>query len=178
MSGKCDFTLVSHDLKQCEEIINTLPDFDTWAYIHHDPDEDLGHEHYHFYIHLKQPTTIKALSEKLNIPPNFIEWVRRKTWLIQYFVHKNSDNKIKYADSDIVTNNFQYIDKFLNPKDIQTDIFKEFEDLSSVAIGLITPAEYIRLHSDSLCDLPFYSRQIFLMRLLNLREEGSPKIRY
>lgn len=167
-SKHCDFTFALSDLQQADRIISELPDFDTWAYIKHVPDVENGSEHYHFYIHIKQPCSIKVFADKLDIAPNLIEWVRNKTKMIQYLIHKNNPEKHQYTDVEITTNNREYINKFLNPSDSKTDVISEFRDLSKVSKGHLSAFEYVRLHSDSLANLPFYSRSTFLIRLLNL----------
>lgn len=171
----CDFTFALSDLDQCQEVIAALPDFDVWAYIKHVPDDENGSDHYHFFIHLKQPSTIATLSDKLTIPPNMIEWVRVKTRMIQYLIHKNNPEKHQYSEDQIITNNREFIHKFIDPVANCSDIFKEYNSLSDVATGKITPHHYLELHSDSISSLPFYSRSIFLMRLFNLGKEGSEK---
>lgn len=171
-SKHCDFTFALSDIEQSLRIISELPDFDTWAYIKHSPDVDNGSEHYHFYIHLKQPITLKNMAQKLDLAPNMVEWVRNKTKMIQYLVHKNNPDKIQYNDSEIETNNREYIGKFLNPKSTSVDLECEFNDLRDVVSGKITPFYYLSLHSDSISNLPFYSRQLFLTRILSLARQG------
>ena len=46
-SKHCDFTFALSDINQCNSIIDSLPDFDVWAYIHHEPDSDNGSDHSH-----------------------------------------------------------------------------------------------------------------------------------
>ena len=108
-SKHCDFTFALHNDIQASRIIDELPDFDIWAYIRHFPDDDNGTIHHHFYIHLKQPITIKAMANKLDLPANMVEWVRNKTKLIQYLKHDNHPDKIQYDDEEIITNNREYI---------------------------------------------------------------------
>lgn len=171
-SKHCDFTFALSDLEQAQRIIDELPDFDTWAYIKHEPDSDNGSEHYHFYIHLKQPITLKNIATKLDLAPNMVEWVRNKTKMIQYLIHKNSPDKIHYLDIDIETNNREFINKFLNPKSTVVDVQTEFNDLRDVFAGKITPYYYLDQHSDSIANLPFYSRQLFLSRILSIASQG------
>lgn len=171
-SKHCDFTFALSDIEQSLRIISELPDFDTWAYIKHKPDSDNGSDHYHFYLHLKQPISVKNLSLKLDLPVNMIEWVRNKTGIIQYLIHKNQSDKIQYLETEIETNNREFINKFLNPQNFTVNITNEFSDLRDVAAGKMTVYAYLDLHSDSIVNLPFYSRQLFLMRLISLEKEG------
>lgn len=169
----CDFTFALSDISQCERLISEIYDFPIFAYIKHLPDDENGSVHYHFYLHLNQPITIKNLSLKLDISENMIEWVRVKTKLIQYLIHKNNPEKNQYNSDDIITNNREYINNFLFPENNKVDIFREFKDLSSVANGFITPFEYLNNNSYSISSLPFYSRQLFLARLIGLAEKGE-----
>jgi hypothetical protein len=102
-----------------------------------------------------------------------VEWVRNKTKMIQYMIHKNQPDKVQYQSSDIITNNFQFIDQFLNPKNLTVDLRKEFFDLNDVLIGKMTPFQYLDRHSDHISNLPFYSRQLFLTRILSLARQGE-----
>lgn len=179
LKGKhCVYTFALSDLEQAERIISELPDFDTYAYIKHNPDDENGHIHYHFYIQLKQPLSIQSLANKLMLPPFMIEWVRNKTKMIQYLIHKNNPEKIQYLPDDIVTNNRELINRFLFPSDNKSNISSEFSDLLQVSNGLLTPQEFVNQHFDSLSNLSFYSRSLYFMRLINLSKEDSPKKRY
>jgi len=171
----CDFTFALSNISQCERLILDIHDFPIWAYIKHFPDTENGNEHYHFYIHLQQPISISNLADKLDIPSNMIEWVRVKTRLIQYLIHKNQPDKHQYSEDEIFTNNREYIHNFIDPTENCSDIFKEFNSLSDVATGKITPFKYLELHSNSISSLSFYSRSIFLMRLFKLGKEGSER---
>lgn len=172
-SKHCDYTFAISHLEQAEEIILSLPDFPIWAYIKHDPDDEHGSTHYHFYIHLQQPISISNLSEKLDIPPNMIEWVRVKTKLIQYLIHKNNPEKKQYSPDMIITNNREYIQNFLDPKNSSVNLHSEISDYSDLACGRITINEFLDKHSSSISSLPFYSRSIYLMRLFKIAERGS-----
>lgn len=172
LGKKCDFCFALHDQDQVSRLKNEIFDFDIWAYIDHLPDTDDGHNHTHFFIHLKQPVLISNLSEKLDLPTNMIEWVRNKTLFIQYMIHKNDPDKHQYLKEDIVTNDPEYINRFLNAA-VGTDLFSEFDDLRNLASGNITAYQYINEHSASLKNLSFYSRQLFLTRLINLASQGE-----
>lgn len=172
ISKKCDFTFAIHDFEQAERLKKEVYDFDIWAYIDHLPDDEDGHNHTHFYIHCKQPISIKNLSEKLDIPENFIEWVRCKTVFIQYLIHKNNPEKHQYQPENIITNDFEYINNFLTLR-VGADFNMEFQDLLDLVNGRITPYQYMNNHSSQLKSLPFYSRQLFLMRLINLASQGE-----
>lgn len=172
LGKKCDFCFALHDFDQISRLKKEVFDFDVWAYIDHLPDTDDGNNHTHFYIHLKQPVSISNLSEKIDIPENMIEWVRNKTMFIQYLIHKNNPEKHQYLEENISTNDPEYINKYLVAS-ASTDLFAEFDDLRSLACGDITPYKYIQTHSASLKNLPFYSRQLYLCRLINLAQQGE-----
>ncbi len=170
-SKHCDFTFALSDLEQCSDIIDCLPDFPFWAYIHHDPDDDNGSEHFHFYIR-SNPMSLKAISEKLDLPINMIQWVRIKTKMFQYFCHLNHPNKKQYSIDEIKTNNRELVAQYIHPQDVSVDLHSEYRDFSAVSKGLISIDEYIDRHSNSLSTLSFYTRSIFLMRLINLKDGG------
>lgn len=169
-SKHCDFTFALSNLDQCNDVKDIIPDFDVWAYIKHLPDSENGSEHFHFYIHLKQPITIQNLSKKLGVPEFMIEWCRMKTRVIQYLIHKNNPEKHQYLPSQIITNNREYINRFLNPEENHVNVFDEYKDLEKVSNGYLPISKYIEKHNDSISSLSFYSRSNFLIRLINLKE--------
>lgn len=171
-SKHCDYTFALSNLDQANDIISSLPDFPIWAYIKHDPDDENGSVHFHFYLHLAQPISISNLSEKLDIPSNMIEWVRVKTKLIQYLIHKNNPEKKQYSEDQIFTNNREYIHNFIDPKESSVNLHSEMNDYSALATGRITMSQFLDRHSDSISSLPFYSRSMYLMRLYKLGERG------
>lgn len=172
LGKKCDFTLALHDIDQINRLKQEVFDFSIWAYIDHLPDTDDSSSHTHFYIHLKQPIFISTLSEKLDIAENMIEWVRNKTLFIQYLIHKNNPEKVQYTEDKIITNDREFIHSFLTAQ-TSTDLHSEFNDLCSLARGDITPYKYLDNHSNQLKNLPFYSRQLYLIRLINLASQGE-----
>lgn len=174
-SKHCDFTLALSNIDQSERLISELPEFPFWAYIKHQPDSENGSIHYHFYIHLKQPLSIQSLSEKLDIPTFMIEWVRMKTKVIQYLIHKNNPDKIQYKEEDIITNNRELLNSFLFPEKNSINIYSEFKDLFDVSSGFISVNSYLDKYSNYISSLSFYSRQTFLIRLISLIEERSER---
>lgn len=172
-SKHTDFTFALHDEDQINKVLDVLPDFPFWAYINHIPDDENGSDHTHFYIR-SNPLTIKALAEKLDLPPHMIEWVRVKCRMIQYFTHKNNPDKNQYKFESIATNDRELLKKlYFADEQTTIDINDEFSSLSKVAAGLISPHEYIRDNYSKIASLPFYSRQLFLFRLVNLGERGE-----
>lgn len=170
----CDYTFALSDISQCERLISELDDFPIWAYIRHDADDENGSDHYHFYIHLQQPLTISNLSQKLDIPENMIEWVRVKTKLIQYLIHKNNPEKKQYNPEEIITSNREWLNRFLFPELIsKVNIHQELDDFADLASGRITIHNFLDKHSDQISNMSFYTRSLYLMRVFNLGKEGS-----
>lgn len=169
-SKHCDFTFALSDLEQAQDIIDILPDFDIYAYIKHIPDSENGSDHYHFYIHLKQPITVQNLASKLDVPAHMVEWVRMKTRIIQYLIHKNNPEKHQYKPENIITNNREYINKFLFPSENRINLYDEYKDLQMVSDGYLPIQKYIEKHADSISSLSFYSRCNFLIRLIDLKK--------
>ena len=163
----CDFTFALSDISQCERLISELDDYPFWAYIRHDPDDENGSDHYHFYIHLQQPISISNLSDKLDIPENMIEWVRVKTKLIQYLIHKNNPEKKQYDPLEIITNNREWLNRFLFPELVyKVNIHQEVNDFADLECGRITITEFLDNHSDQISNMPFYTRSLYLMSII------------
>lgn len=170
----CDFTFALSDISQCERLISELDDYPFWAYIRHDPDDENGSDHYHFYIHLQQPISISNLADKLDIPENMIEWVRVKTKLIQYLIHKNNPEKKQYDPLEVITNNREWLNRFIFPELVyKVNIHQEINDFADLECGRISITQFLDSHSDQISNMPFYTRSLYLMRIYKLAKEGA-----
>ena len=104
-------------------------------------DKDLGSEHYHIALHLKNAMNINAVAKRLNIAPNFVEkWDNRVDNLWAYLLHltDNAKNE-KYNYSD-------YIDDLNHLKtNINLDIFRKYIDFTPKTKSKSNKADAIQL---------------------------------
>lgn len=103
--------------------------------IKHYPEDHDKKEHYHIALYFDKPTTIKVVSNKLNIKENYIEvlndlnqrYTLKKT--IGYFLHYNNNDKINYSLNDINTNIQDVVNKYY---DILTGGSNESNELKEI----------------------------------------------
>lgn len=103
--------------------------------IKHKPESNEKKEHYHIALYFDKPTTIKVVSNKLDIPSNYIEvltenkqrYTLKKT--IGYFLHYNNNDKINYNVNDIITNIQDVVNKYY---DILTGGSNESNELKEI----------------------------------------------
>lgn len=87
-----------------------------YIYIKHDKDENKIH--YHIAIYTKQATTIKKISNLLDIKENYIsikdDYGKRYTLknTIGYFLHYNNNDKHNYEVQDLFSNDYDLVNKY------------------------------------------------------------------
>lgn len=98
------FTFVAYEDSTSYDFNNVLANLKTyknWAYIKHLPEENEKKEHYHFIIKLDNATTCDALSKKLGIGANYIQFVRNERAMCRYLIHFDDPQKLPYSFEDI-----------------------------------------------------------------------------
>lgn len=151
------FTSVTHDLKLAQDMIQVLPDFQSWAYIKHLPDKEDSTEHFHFLIRANGTRSIKQVADKLGIPSNYVQICRKVVAFRRYMMHLDSDDKIKYDVDDIVSNSkilFEQAKIGNEKKDILT-IYNEYKLLIQ---GKMTSDEFVQSNFIELSNMPFYQK--------------------
>jgi hypothetical protein len=83
-----------------------------WA-VNHDKDKKYNQEenttepidpHTHFLIDYETPRKISTIANLFNVDENFIEIVKSKKAMLRYLTHKDDDDKYKYDDDAVLTN--------------------------------------------------------------------------
>ena len=92
-----------------------------YAYIEHTPEIDEKKSHFHVFIHLDTATTEQALSKRLGVPINYIQYIKNVRGGCRYLTHIDYPEKIQYSIDNVkVSSLFQR--KFLkNFEDIKTE---------------------------------------------------------
>ena len=111
----------------CSAVLETIKAyFDEWAFILHDMDvledtSELKKPHYHWVGGLKNPAQISTVVNRLEIPANYVEYVRKRggkdNWkgAVRYLVHDSNPDKFQYSVESVVSNFDIY--RFLSNKD-------------------------------------------------------------
>lgn len=113
------------DSYDIHEVFRNLKSYKKWAYIKHDKDlnsDDVSKKlHIHFLLHLENAMTIKALSNKIGVPINYIQNVRNERSCVRYLIHKDDEDKFQYNLSEIKCSGSyeRYVNKCFD--DLETD---------------------------------------------------------
>lgn len=154
---KHNFYEFSSNVPECyERLIEDVKEFPFWAYIKHTPDDDDNRVHYHFIIRCS-PMTLDSISRKLDLPSNFIRWVRVRRSFIRYLVHYDNPEKEQYKREEIITNNRQFIDLQFSDSSTCSPL-DEYASYCDVLKGNITPEDYLTSNSMLISSLSFSSR--------------------
>ena len=151
------FCSVTHDLTLAEEMKKSSLDFQSWAWIYHEPDTEDGTPHVHFLVRANGTRNVRQVAEKLGIEPNYVQVCRKVVAFRRYMMHLDSDDKIKYNVSDIHTNNhtdFRIASRGNEEKDINS-LWHDFCRLKS---GRMTADEFIQLNFIEMTKMPFYQK--------------------
>lgn len=157
----CWFTAVSHDLECREKLKKNCEDYKFWAWVDHKPDKETEEADKHFHTHLivrsAGTRSIYDIAKQLEIPSNFVQYVRNRRSLLRYFRHLDNPEKIQYNAEDVQSN---------KPSELQIawtdnsddDVRRLFSDLSKLRLGYITPSQFVDLHFIELQKMPFYQK--------------------
>ena len=151
------FCSVTHDLDLAEKMVTVLPDFQSWAYIKHDPDTEQGTPHVHFLVRANGTRYIKQVADKLGIESNYVQVCRKVVAFRRYMLHLDQDEKIKYKLEDVKTNSLVDFKSAIignKTRDI-LDLYKDFRRLKN---GKLSSYEFIQLNWVELQKMPFYQK--------------------
>lgn len=151
------FCSVTHDLILADEMKKVLPDFKSWAWIYHEPDNEDGTPHVHFLVRANGTRNIKQIAEKLGIESNYVQVCRKVVAFRRYMLHLDSDDKKKYEVSQVHTNNHADFRAAANGN-VEKDIYALYQDYVKLQNGYITIDEFIQLNFVELSKMPFYQK--------------------
>ena len=151
------FCSVTHDLALAQEMIKTLPDFTSWAYIKHQPDSEDGTEHYHFLVRNNGTRSVQQIADKLGISGQYVQVCRKVVAFRRYMLHLDQDEKIKYTIDDIHTNRLPDFKSAIMGND-KRDVNVIFQDWKRLRSGEITSDEFIQLNWVDIQNMPFYQK--------------------
>jgi len=132
-----------------EEHMNILEyieqNIDNYAYILHDKDfnekGELKKPHYHVVLRFKNQLTVSALSKKLNLPENYIEFSKKSyIYALRYLIHIDDEDKSQYDFSEVVgtTSMLEILEKSINGDKSESEYILEI-------INLIDEMGYIKI---------------------------------
>lgn len=160
-----------------DDIKKRVRTFYRWAYIDHEPDDEDGTPHTHFYIEVNGSYKLKTIANRLGIEPNFVQFADNPRTCIRYLTHIDFPDKKQYNVSDIITNfpsllKTNFVDQF------DDSVESLFADLDKFFSGVITREEFINLHIVSIQKMPFMN-QVRLYSILRFsQKEDKETVRY
>lgn len=134
-----------------DSVFQVLKSFKDYAYIKHEPDEEIKKVHYHFNLFLDNPTYRRTLAKKLGIPENYIECIDNIRVMNRYLTHIDYEERKKYDLSCCVVSS-HYYKKF---KKCYDDLETENSIINSIFFKI-----------DNLCT--FYNNYFIIQRELLL----------
>ena len=104
-----------------DDVIFNIHSLKYYAYIKHIPETDEKEPHFHAFIHLDTACTCEALSKRLGVPIQFIQYVKNVRGGCRYLTHIDYSDKIQYSIDDVKISAL-FRRKFLkNFEDIKTE---------------------------------------------------------
>lgn len=115
-----------------DAVVQTLQEyFDEWAWIVHDKDiaEDgsVKKPHVHWVGSVANPIPLTTVSNRLTVPPQFVEFVKSWKGAVRYLVHASNPEKTQYT-VDEVHANFEVGRLIARNEDVQFLMILEYLD--------------------------------------------------
>lgn len=136
------FTIVTNDDFCRDNIKKAMPDFPSWGWIDHVPDDDEGKPHTHFVFRTNGSRTVAQVADRLEISPQYVQVVRKLTAMYRYFVHADDPDKHQYSLDDVHTNHINDFRIALEGND-QKDVYTLYRDYKRLCDGRISVSEFI-----------------------------------
>lgn len=103
------------------DIIFNIHSLKYYAYIKHQPETDEKISHYHAFIHLDSATTEEALSKRIGIPLDKVQYVKNVRGGCRYLTHIDYPDKIQYSLDDVIVSALFKRKFFKNFEDVKTE---------------------------------------------------------
>lgn len=136
------FSVVTNDNYCRSNIKDICIDFPCFAWIDHLPDDENGSPHTHFLLRNNGTRSVKQMADRLDIPSNYVQVVRKVGAFRRYMVHADNPEKRQYSLDDIHSNrliDFKIALDGNQERSVQ-DLYSDFRDL---ACGRISPEDFI-----------------------------------
>lgn len=98
--------------RSADDILNVVRawGWQEWYYVFHDrdvkADGTLKKPHYHIVIKTA-PTKLKTIANILGIPQNYVQRVKSWKKMLQYLIHDETDDKVKYTVEEVICSDTQ-----------------------------------------------------------------------
>lgn len=159
------FSIVTNDEKCRTFIKEAVLDYPFYAYIDHEPDDEDGSEHTHFLIRANGTRTVSQVADKLQIPGNYVQVVKKVVAFKRYLIHFDQPNKKQYKLTDLITNDKRSFEKAIQERK-ELDIMDFYTSFKKMKMGFIAVEDFIDTYRSELSSLSF-SQQIKIFEILS-----------
>lgn len=165
------FTCVTNDEVCRSAIKQVMPDFLGWAWIDHEPDDEDGKPHTHFFLRANGGRTIKNIADHLNIPPQYVQVVRRITAFRRYMVHADNPEKKQYTLDDVHTNDLYPFEVALQGN-VKKDVNSLFLSFRKLSLGMLSPEEFVQQNYVEFSEMNFANQIRTFSEILKIYGRG------
>lgn len=129
------------DTYNINNILKNIKGYRYYAYILHNKDLtkdlELKKSHYHIIIKTDNACTLDALSKKIGVPVNYIQFIRNERSYIRYLIHVDDEDKTQYSLNEIQCSRSYY-----------SKVMKSFDDLETEEEIIEKIFIFIQEHND------------------------------
>lgn len=143
-----------------------IKNWDSYAYIEHEPEKDETKKHTHVLVHFDNKRYISAINKEINIGVNYIQPCNLIPYL-RYLIHYDDEDKIQYSPDEVFGPLKKKLleilqkDKMSEPEQVSciTDFIFEFD-------GFLTISHLIQFVLSNGCYSSFRRNYIFFKDLV------------
>ena len=105
----------THKFEDIENIKTYISDFPFYAFIFHNPDDELDKPHIHFLLCIRGTNTIKNIAEMLHCDYGDVQVCKNHMNYARYMLHQGFDDKPdKYNISDVISSDIDRFTSFVS----------------------------------------------------------------
>lgn len=168
------FSVVTNDPSCRASIKEACLDYAMYAYIDHEPDDEDGKEHTHFLLRANGTRTVAQVAEKLQIPGNYVQVVKKVVAFKRYLIHFDQPDKKQYSINDLITNDKRGFEIAINGG-TQIDTMELYKSFKKMRAGIIEVEEFINTYCAELNSLSF-SQKIKIFEIISKYDFGGARV--
>lgn len=166
------FTCVTNDDECRKNIKEICLDFQSWAWIDHEPDTEEGKPHTHFLLRSNGTRSVKQMADKIQISPQYVQVCRKVVAFRRYMIHLDNPEKKQYKLEDIHTNAEESFKLAIEGEKLK-DVNSLFRDFRLLYESRITPEEFIQQNYIEMSKMAFSQKIKTFETLLKCYGRGS-----
>lgn len=148
------FTCVTNDETCRKNIKEICKDFQSWAWIDHEPDTEDGKPHTHFLLRANGTRSVKQMADRIEISPQYVQVCRKVVAFRRYMIHLDNPEKKQYKLEDIHSSSIDSF-KMAIEGEKNKDVYSLFRDFKLLSEGKITPDEFVQQNYIDMTNMAF-----------------------